>query len=147
MKIPVHFTEKNELLIRGGYKAKYGRILDESIHTLRYDELTEYIKLGKQAKRRQSISDFFDDWGAAIVWVLIIGGFFGWQTYSNHQKELEKQERFNSSYQQFKNSEYSPSKSGIHQAEICPITTCNDGACSSSTGRGTCSHHGGVRHY
>lgn len=26
----------------------------------------------------------------------------------------------------------------------CPITTCSDGWCSSSTGRGTCSHHGGV---
>jgi len=26
----------------------------------------------------------------------------------------------------------------------CPITTCNDGTCSSSTGRGTCSWHGGV---
>ena len=28
----------------------------------------------------------------------------------------------------------------------CPITTCNDSTCSSSTGRGTCSHHGGVRY-
>lgn len=26
----------------------------------------------------------------------------------------------------------------------CPITTCNDGSCSSSTGRGTCSWHGGI---
>ena len=38
------------------------------------------------------------------------------------------------------------SKSGIYYSEECPITTCNDGACSSSTGRGTCSHHGGVSH-
>lgn len=30
------------------------------------------------------------------------------------------------------------------QASGCPITTCNDGWCSSSTGRGTCSWHGGV---
>lgn len=29
----------------------------------------------------------------------------------------------------------------------CPVTTCNDGSCSSSTGRGTCSWHGGVAHY
>ena len=29
----------------------------------------------------------------------------------------------------------------------CPITTCNDGTCSSSTGRGTCSWHGGVASY
>lgn len=29
----------------------------------------------------------------------------------------------------------------------CPVTTCNDGWCSSSTGRGTCSWHGGVRNY
>lgn len=26
-------------------------------------------------------------------------------------------------------------------------TLCNDGSCSSSTGRGTCSHHGGVDRY
>lgn len=29
----------------------------------------------------------------------------------------------------------------------CPITTCNDGWCSSSTGSGTCSYHDGVRSY
>lgn len=29
----------------------------------------------------------------------------------------------------------------------CPITTCNDGTCSESTGRGTCSWHGGVASY
>ena len=29
----------------------------------------------------------------------------------------------------------------------CPITTCNDGSCSSSTGSGTCSWHGGVAGY
>lgn len=29
----------------------------------------------------------------------------------------------------------------------CPVTTCNDGSCSSSVGRGTCSWHGGVDHY
>lgn len=29
----------------------------------------------------------------------------------------------------------------------CPVTTCNDGTCSNSTGRGTCSWHGGVNHY
>jgi hypothetical protein len=33
------------------------------------------------------------------------------------------------------------------KAANCPITTCNDGSCSSSTGRGTCSHHDGVRSY
>lgn len=26
----------------------------------------------------------------------------------------------------------------------CPITTCRDSSCSSSTGRGTCSWHGGI---
>lgn len=29
------------------------------------------------------------------------------------------------------------------QTTTCPITTCADGSCSSSTGRGTCSYHGG----
>lgn len=33
------------------------------------------------------------------------------------------------------------------EVEECPITTCNDGSCSSSTGRGTCSWHGGVASY
>ena len=37
------------------------------------------------------------------------------------------------------------SGSGIYQAEACVITTCADGSCSTSTGRGTCSHHGGIR--
>ena len=27
----------------------------------------------------------------------------------------------------------------------CPVTTCNDGTCSESTGSGTCSSHGGIR--
>jgi hypothetical protein len=29
----------------------------------------------------------------------------------------------------------------------CAVTTCNDGTCSYSTGRGTCSWHGGVAYY
>lgn len=29
----------------------------------------------------------------------------------------------------------------------CPVTTCNDGTCSNSVGRGTCSWHQGVAHY
>lgn len=29
----------------------------------------------------------------------------------------------------------------------CPITTCNDGWCSESTGQGTCSSHGGIASY
>jgi hypothetical protein len=41
---------------------------------------------------------------------------------------------------------YVPPSEITHEQE-CPITTCNDGSCSSSTGRGTCSHHDGVRHY
>ncbi len=44
---------------------------------------------------------------------------------------------------------YSPesSLSISEQSDNCPITTCRDGSCSSSTGRGTCSWHGGVDHY
>lgn len=40
---------------------------------------------------------------------------------------------------------YNSSKNGVYYSDTCPITTCNDSACSKSTGRGTCSHHGGVR--
>jgi hypothetical protein len=29
----------------------------------------------------------------------------------------------------------------------CAVTTCNDGSCSYSTGRGTCSWHDGVAYY
>lgn len=32
----------------------------------------------------------------------------------------------------------------ISQYQECPITTCRDGSCSQSTGRGTCSWHGGI---
>lgn len=35
----------------------------------------------------------------------------------------------------------------VTQTTTCAITTCNDGSCSSSVGRGTCSWHGGVDHY
>ena len=35
----------------------------------------------------------------------------------------------------------------VYNYSQCPITTCNDGSCSSSTGRGTCSWHGGVASY
>jgi hypothetical protein len=35
-----------------------------------------------------------------------------------------------------------PASKQVHRT--CPITTCADGWCSSSTGRGSCSWHGGI---
>ena len=35
----------------------------------------------------------------------------------------------------------------IPDTSTCEVTLCNDGSCSFSTGRGTCSHHGGVDRY
>lgn len=36
---------------------------------------------------------------------------------------------------------------GRYYLDTTEPTTCNDGTKSSSTGSGTCSHHGGIRHY
>ena len=34
-----------------------------------------------------------------------------------------------------------------HYLDITPNTTCNDGSSSDSKGQGTCSYHGGIKHY
>lgn len=49
----------------------------------------------------------------------------GQQTYVQHFGKIEQQE---------------------YVEEGCPVTTCYDGWCSGSTGRGTCSSHGGIRY-
>ena len=73
---------------------------------------------------------FLSDYWLVIVYVIGIALIIGFSVSNNNNK-----------------SDYgSSSKSGIYYSETCPITTCNDGACSTSTGRGTCSHHGGIRH-
>ena len=76
---------------------------------------------------------FLSDYWISILYILGIV-FFIVLSVNNNQTD------------NYNNSTHS-SKSGIYYSETCPITTCNDGACSSSTGRGTCSHHGGVNHY
>lgn len=136
MRVQVIFSHHDEKLIRAGYKSKHGKDLNESLDALHYSTLPEYIKLGKRVHRREAISDFFETWGVVLFWVVIIGGGFTWNAISNSTKQPET-----SSY-----SSSGSSKSGISYDDVCPITTCNDGACSSSTGRGTCSHHGGVRY-
>lgn len=136
MRSQIVFNRDDEKLIRDGFRAKHGRPFDESTDLLHYYAIPEYIKLGKKAHRREAISDFFETWGVVLFWVIIIGGGFTWNAISNGTKQPET-----SSY-----SSPHSSKSGISYDDVCPITTCNDGACSSSTGRGTCSHHGGVRY-
>lgn len=137
MRVQVIFSHDDEKLVRAGYKAKHGKELDESLDALHYGTMPEYIKLGKKAHRREAISKFFETWSVVLFWVVVIGGGFIWSSISNNAKGSES-----SSYSSSSHS----SKSGISYDDVCPITTCNDGACSSSTGRGTCSHHGGVRH-
>lgn len=84
------------------------------------------------------LTDFLEKWTTVItiiVWAAIILVPVGWTIYNDNQKVTEEPQ----------NAKPLSSKSSIYYSEVCPITTCSDGACSRSTGRGTCSHHGGVR--
>lgn len=136
MKIRVKFHSQTSKLILGGYEKKHGKQAHDAVVSIDYSEVPEYIRLGKQVRRKEAISSFIEGWGVVLFWVVVIGGFIGWTTYSSHQSQVKNIE---SNYQRFNSS-----KNGIYEAESCPITTCNDGSCSSSTGRGTCSHHGGI---
>jgi hypothetical protein len=134
MKTRILFDNHTAKLIRDGYCKKHGRNLDEVEDVISHGDIAEYVRLGKQVQRRESTSRFVDRWGATLFWLVVITGFVVWYFYDNHQKtEAEYRSSSNSS------------KSSIYYSDTCPITTCNDGACSKSTGRGTCSHHGGVR--
>lgn len=79
----------------------------------------------------KKIKNFLSDYGNVILYILVIFLLIGLST--------------NDSQTGNHGSSTHSSKSGIYYSETCPITTCNDGSCSSSTGRGTCSHHGGIR--
>lgn len=136
MKVRVKFDSHTSKLILSGYEKKHGKQEQDAVASVDYIEIPEYIKLGKQVRRKEAVSSFIEHWGAVLFWVVVIGGFIGLATYNN----IESQATNNESSGRYSN----PSKSGIYEAESCPITTCNDGACSTSTGRGTCSHHGGI---
>lgn len=142
MKVNVRFDSPTNKLVIDGYEKKHSKHLD-SAASIDYTDIPEYIKLGKQVRRRQRFSSFLENWGTVLFWAVIIAGFIGWTMYSNHQTQVEIDKRSESSYQRFLDGSKS-SKSGIYDAESCPITTCSDGSCSSSTGRGTCSYHGGI---
>jgi len=75
---------------------------------------------------------FIKDWWLTIFYIFVIIGFMYFSVNNGNSAST------------LKSSNHS-SDSGIYYSDSCPITTCNDGACSSSTGRGTCSHHGGIR--
>ena len=143
MKIRVKFDALTSRLIIDGYKKKHAKSMDDASVDIDYYSIPEYIKLGKQVRRRERLSSFIETWGAVLFWVVIIGGYLSWTAYSNYKNQINIEKHSESNYQRFLKSSNS-SKSGIYEAESCPITTCEDGSCSSSTGRGTCSHHGGV---
>ena len=130
MEIKVKFSKSDEELIRDGYYAKHGRRLDESIHVLSYYLISEYLQLGKKVRRRRVWNKFFDEWGAAMFWIAVILAIIIYSVYQGNQHKT--QSNYNT-----------PSHSTIYQADSCPVTTCTDGSCSDSVGRGTCSHHGG----
>lgn len=134
MKIKIEFNHQDEQLVRDGYEKIQHRKFDEDQHSIRYESIPEYIKAGKKVRRRRTLNAFFDEWVGVILWVAVIGGIIIWSLISNHQKAADSQTSYRHS-----------STSGIYQADTCAITTCNDGSCSTSTGRGTCSHHGGVK--
>lgn len=131
--IHINFSEELESLILDGYREKHGRDLDRD-RTIQYFYVPEYIKLGKKVRRRKAISKFFDNWGVAIFWGVAILIFVGWSSFNSSNSDNDSTSP----------SSYSSDTSTIEYSDTCPITTCQDGACSSSTGRGTCSHHGGV---
>lgn len=135
MGIKVVFNQKDEDLIRDGYESTHHRRYDEDKHAIRYESIALYLKAGKKVRRQRAIKKFFDEWGTAIFWVVAIGGFAIWSFASHHHSTPAAETNYSHS-----------STSGIYQADSCAITTCNDGACSTSTGRGTCSHHGGVKY-
>lgn len=145
MKLKIKFNSLTSKRIIDGYIEKHGKQPDDAIASIDYSEIPTYIKLGKQVRRRERFSSFFESWGVALFWIIIVGGLIGWGAFSHHQKQTETKVHSEASYQRPSNS-HSSSKSGIYEAESCPITTCSDGSCSSSTGRGTCSHHGGIAH-
>lgn len=130
MKIGVEFDEKTAEFIRAGYYKKYKVQFNESIHFLKHQYISEYINLGKKVKRQEAFSNFIKNWAVVIFWILAIASYIGYSVYKTNQENIV---------------ETKPSSSGIYYSEVCAITTCNDGSCSTSTGRGTCSHHGGVR--
>lgn len=132
MGIKVHFNRDDEDIIRDGYEATHHRRYDEENHAIRYEMIPQYLRVGKKIRRRRAVTKLFEEWGGVLVWTIIIGGIVVWAFMPKHQS---------SSGTNYSHS----STSGIYQADSCKITTCNDGACSTSTGRGTCSHHGGVR--
>lgn len=57
------------------------------------------------------------------------------------EQAIEDQEYYESLNEIDSNPVYSVPQETYYE---CPITTCNDGTCSSSTGRGTCSWHDGI---
>ena len=141
MKVNVQFDDSSEKFIRYGYEQKQHRIFDEHHHTLNYSSIPEYIKIGKKVNRRKTKNNFFDSWGVAIFWLIAILTYFAWSGYGDYQKSSEVYQNTSTSTQGLKNDDDSRSSS----SDNCPITTCSDGSCSNSSGRGTCSHHGGVR--
>lgn len=134
MKVKITFTEEEGILLKNGYERIQHRKLDDEQVTIRYDSIAEYLKAGKKAQRQRAVSEFLQEYGMLLIGIVIMAVIIIWSVYPHPQKTSE-----------YEDSTSHSSTSGIYQSDTCSITTCNDGSCSSSTGRGTCSHHGGVR--
>lgn len=142
MRLKIKFKTQTSKLIIDGYQKRHGKRSDDFVACIDYDSIPEYIKLGKQVRRREKFNLFIERWSTALFYMIIIGGLVGWSIYTSYQKRIEIERRSENYQNTLDDSE--SSKSGIYNAESCPITTCRDGSCSSSTGRGTCSHHSGI---
>lgn len=85
--------------------------------------------MARSSKNNSTVADYaiLAFWIAAIIF----GIAYNLTNTTNNKSHSQNQRNY--------------SNSDINYSEECPITTCTDGVCSSSTGRGTCSHHGGIR--
>ena len=94
-----------------------------------------------------------------IGWLAVVGGFGAWTiTKADHQNQQQPVPRpiyvpmasLTTSYEQ--RPVYPAYPTYSYPSYVAPLPTffagtiCGDGSVSGSTGRGTCSHHGGIRH-
>ena len=56
MKIRVKFHSQTSKLILGGYEKKHGKQAHDAVVSIDYSEVPEYIRLGKQIRRKEARS-------------------------------------------------------------------------------------------
>lgn len=72
MNIRVRFSPPISKLISDGYKKKHKKPLDDTV-SIEYYYIPEYIKLGKQVRRRERLDSFLNNWQNTIL-----GGYYRW---------------------------------------------------------------------